>query len=85
VVVRLGAISKSSLHAANGVDRIFLALGVACPERSELGLVHIGQFLPEILERVEKLLLWAALLRPSRKVWMTGAGVPFGAKIPTQK
>src|SRR6185503_7450381 len=46
----------SSLHAADGIDGVFLPLGVGLPELGEFRLVHIGQFLAEIGERVEKFL-----------------------------
>src|SRR5262249_50244349 len=51
----------SSLHAADGVDCVFLALGIGGPERRELGLIHIRQFLTKLFQRIEKLLAMSSL------------------------
>src|SRR5262245_27558810 len=44
----------SSLHAAYGVDRVLLTVRINSPARSKFGLIHVSQFLAEILERVEE-------------------------------
>src|SRR6476646_403600 len=54
--------SSSSLHAADGVYSIFLTLGVDGPEFYEFGLIHISEFLAEIVERVGKLLAVGGLV-----------------------
>src|SRR5215831_19474230 len=51
-----------SLYAADGVDSVFLTFGIGSPELREFGLIHIGQFLPQIFERVEKLLAVSGLI-----------------------
>ncbi len=43
---------SSSLHAADRVDGVFLALAVGRPEFGEFRLIHIGQILAEIIERI---------------------------------
>src|SRR5262245_44515865 len=46
----------SSLHAANGIDSIFLAFGIDGPESRELGLIHIRQLLTKLLQGIDELL-----------------------------
>src|SRR5262245_31151176 len=46
----------SSLHAANGVDGVFLASGMDGPECRELGQIHIRQLLTKLLQGIDKLL-----------------------------
>src|SRR5262245_57536908 len=46
----------SSLHAANGIDSVFLASGIDGPECRELWLIHIRQFLAKFLQGIDKLL-----------------------------
>src|SRR5262249_25792236 len=76
---------RSSLHAPDRDHRFVDPLTVDIPELLEVRTIKIGEFLAEIGDRGNERVGMAALSIAARNVVVTFAGVPLGAKIPTQR
>src|SRR5581483_5627529 len=76
----LRRLTISSLHAADGIDCVFLPLGVDFPELRKFRLIHIGQFLTEVFEGVEKRFAVRGLLEAFTQGVDDRRGRTFGRK-----